>query len=65
MADENQTPESGAEQPEGSAPQYSPDELQDGAAATGAAGADVNLWASDDTAEGRAQNRRVDVVLIN
>ena len=42
MASDNQTPESGAEQPEGGAPQYSPDELQDGAE-TGAAGADVNL----------------------
>ena len=42
MASDNETPESGAEQPEGGAPQYSPDELPEGAA-QGAAGADVNL----------------------
>ena len=41
MASDEQTPESGAEQPEGSAPQYSPDELKAGAA--GNTGADVNL----------------------
>lgn len=41
MASDEQTPESGAEKPEGGAPQYSPDELQAGAA--GKAGADVNL----------------------
>ncbi len=41
MASDEQTPESGAEQPEGGAPQYSPDELQGGAG--GNAGADVNL----------------------
>ncbi len=41
MASDEQTPESGAEQPEGGAPQYSPDELQAGAA--GNANADVNL----------------------
>ncbi len=41
MASDEQTPESGAEQPEGGAPQYSPDELEAGAA--GNANADVNL----------------------
>ncbi len=41
MATDEQTPESGAEQPEGGAPQYSPDELEAGAA--GNASADVNL----------------------
>ena len=41
MASDEQTPESGAEQPEGGAPQYSPDELQAGAASN--TGADVNL----------------------
>ena len=41
MASDEQTPESGAEKPQGGAPQYSPDELQAGAASK--AGADVNL----------------------
>ncbi len=41
MATDEQTPESGAEKPEEGAPQYSPDELEAGAA--GNAGADVNL----------------------
>ncbi len=41
MASDEQTPESGAEQPQDGAPQYSPDELQAGAA--GKTGADVNL----------------------
>ena len=43
MATDEQTPESGAEQPEGGAPQYSPDELQADAAGKANAGADVNL----------------------
>ena len=43
MATDEQTPESGAEQPEGGAPQYSPDELEAGAAGSASAGADVNL----------------------
>ena len=43
MASDEQTPESGAEQPEGGAPQYSPDELPAGAAGNASAGADVNL----------------------
>ncbi len=42
MASDNQTPESGGKESEGGAPQYSPDELQDGAQKN-AAGADVNL----------------------
>ena len=41
MASDEQTPESGAEQPQGGAPQYSPDELQAGTADS--TGADVNL----------------------
>ncbi|MDJ0751502.1 MAG: flagellar motor switch protein FliN [Woeseiaceae bacterium] len=41
MASDEQTPESGAEQPQDGAPQYSPDELQGGAGDK--AGADVNL----------------------
>ena len=43
MASDEQTPESGAEQPEGGAPQYSPDELQAKAEGNSGAGADVNL----------------------
>ncbi|MDJ0793420.1 MAG: flagellar motor switch protein FliN [Woeseiaceae bacterium] len=43
MASDEQTPESGTEQPEGGAPQYSPDELEAGAAGNANAGADVNL----------------------
>ncbi len=43
MARDEQTPESGAEHPDGKAPQYSPDELQAGAAGNAGAGADVNL----------------------
>ena len=41
MASDEQIPESGAEQPESGAPQYSPDELQANAASSTAA--DVNL----------------------
>ena len=43
MASDEQTPETGTEQPEGGAPQYSPDELKAGAAGSEGAGADVNL----------------------
>ena len=43
MASDNETPESGAEAPEGGAPQYSPDELQQKEAGKGGPAADVNL----------------------
>ncbi len=43
MATDNQTPDSGADQPAEGTPQYSPDELQDETAGKGASGADVNL----------------------